>query len=129
MSNFVIPKGKDFDFTIKVMQQDSFLPEDLTDMQVATFSLIKKDTQTYVHTSLTNISLIVVDAINGNLKGSIPGSATVLLDATGRGDKVDNYYLKPLYQGVLEISFTVASGTPRITTIIDDVYVIATGVN
>jgi len=63
----------------------------------------------------------------------LDGKVDVLLDSTLtasldylRGDAVDNYYLKPTYQGVINIKFT--DGTPERTAIIEKVYVAPTGV-
>lgn len=61
------------------------------------------------------------------------GKVKVVLDSTLtaslshlRGDAVDGYYLKPTYQGVINIKFT--DGTPERTAIIEKVYVAPTGV-
>lgn len=48
MSDFIIPKNKDFSFTVKVMEQDSFIAQDLTNMDAATFKVFDKTTQTCV---------------------------------------------------------------------------------
>lgn len=61
---------------------------------------------------------------NGFLQGTIPASSTTNL-AVSRGDAVDKYYLKPNYQGVLEVNFSDA--TPTKTAIICEIYVVPTG--
>jgi len=55
-----------------------------------------------------------------NLDTTLTGSLSVL-----RGDAVDNYYLKPVYQGVINVKFT--DSTPERTAIIDKIYVAPTG--
>lgn len=69
----------------------------------------------------------------GDIDTYLDGRIKVELDAimTGslnylRGDAVDGYYLKPTYQGVINIKFTDA--TPERTAIVEKVYVAPTGV-
>ena len=121
MSDFIIPSNKDFEFTLKVMENDSFLPQDLTDMSTATMVLFDKATTT---ATTVAISLSVVDAVNGIIKGSIAAAETDKLDIS-RGPKEDDYYLKSLYQGSIGITFT--DGTLPINVLVEDVYVAPTG--
>jgi len=120
-----IPKGINYAFTITVMEKDSFLPENLTNMNIAasTFKLITLKDSCVVTTGTTTLS--IEDAINGKVK--------ILLDSTltgslvyERGEAVDGYYAKPTYQGVINIKFT--DSTPERTAIVDKVYVVPTGV-
>lgn len=61
---------------------------------------------------------------NGFLKGIIPATSTTKL-VTSRGDAVDHYYLKPNYQGVIQVDFS--DNTPSKTAIICAIYVVPTG--
>ena len=58
--------------------------------------------------------------INIKLDSTLTNSLAIL-----RGDAVDNYYLKPTYQGVINIKFT--DTTPERTAIVDKIYVVPTG--
>lgn len=40
MADFIIPKGKQFEFTVQVMEFESFLPQDLTTMTTADITLV-----------------------------------------------------------------------------------------
>lgn len=61
---------------------------------------------------------------NGYLKGTIPALDTAKLTVE-RGDVVDGYYLKPAYQGVLQVLFS--DTTPSKTALICEIYVVNTG--
>lgn len=117
--DFIIPKGKDYTFTIKVMEKDSFLPQDLTNMSTATIEVLLATTSCSVF--ITNMT--VQDAINGVLECTIPLAQTDLLVGE-RGDKVDGYYLKPSHQALITVTFN--DGTPTVFTAIDKVYVLQT---
>ncbi len=121
MADFVIPKGQDFEFSIKVIEKDSFLAQDLTNMSTAKFRLIKLDDSSLV----TTIDMVLVDATNGILKGSIANTVTSTL-VLDRGSKEDGYYLKPVYQGSMTITFS--DGTESINVLIDKILVAPTGV-
>ena len=134
MSDFIIPKGLDFDFTVKVIEQDSFLPQDVTSMTAGTFTLVAKATpevSTGISCALSFIPDIIVETgntteykVNGMLSGALTSLQTGEL-LYERGDKVDDYYLKPIYFGVITITFS--DGTPSITTIIDNILIVPTG--
>lgn len=121
MSDFVIPKNKDFTFTLKVMERDSFLAQDLTNMSTA--SMVVFNTETQADTTAVT-TLVVVDALNGVLKGTMIASETDKLDVA-RGPKEDGYYLKSLYQASVEVTFS--DSTLPIFVTIDKVYVAPTG--
>lgn len=61
---------------------------------------------------------------NGYIEGTLLGSATSQL-VVERGDEVDGYPLKALYQGVVTVNFS--DGTPTKTALIDEVYVTYAG--
>jgi len=118
--DFVIPKGADFDFTIKVLQEESYLPQDLTNMEQAVFKLFDIKTMQLAHTAI----LTVKNAAGGCLQGHIPASVTETFKVE-RGPKEDKYYLKPGYQASILVSFT--DNTNSITVLIPEVYVAPTG--
>lgn len=133
MSDFIIPKGLAFDFTVKVIEEDSFLPQDVTNMDVGTFTLVAHSAPdvSVVSIPLEHIPDIIVETINTteyDVNGVLTGALTALQTAEllyERGDKVDGYYLKPMYFGVITITFT--DGTPSITTVIDNILIVPTG--
>jgi len=120
MADFVIPKGMDFEFQITVKEKESFIAQDLTNMNVATFNLLDIETQAKVATS----SLTVIDALNGVLGGILTSSITSGLTVY-RGSKEDGYYLKPGYQGSITITFT--DSTESINVLISKIYIAPTG--
>ena len=122
MSDFIIPKGKEYKFTVRVIEKDSFLPQDLATMVSATVELINSSTGCAVDDT-TPITVTVLDALNGMLSVTMPADYTALLEVE-RGDKVDGYYLKPVYQCIITVKF---SDIPDILSIIDKVYVTPTG--
>ena len=123
MAEFKIPKGKPYQFTIRVVAKDSFLSQDLTDMDTATFELIDIDTGCVYGTA--QVGVIQGEPIDGIIKFSLSDTYTDGL-SVARGEKIDNYYPKVSYQGVITISFTDTAIENRVTTI-DKVYVIPTG--
>lgn len=236
-NDFTIPKGLDFDFTVQVLQENSFLPQDLTGFLNGTFKLIDISTGasipgvndvvlskitedvidpivlveeeleltiavneaalyyidingtrysvdytagaaastaavadalyalmtvvpqdvSVVHTPATAVITIKntvgqsntvlftnniaqtnyikgVEAVdgytstyyndNGFLKGNIPAIETGVLNVS-RGDAVDGYYLKPTYQGILQVNFS--DNTLNKTAIVCQIYVVYTG--
>ncbi len=120
MADFVIPKGETFEFSIRVKDKDSFIAQDLTNMDTAIFRLLDIDTQSLVST----VSMVVIDAVNGVLRGTIPSTETSNL-VVSRGPKEDGYYLKASYQGSITITFT--DGTESINVLIDKITVAPTG--
>jgi len=123
VAEFKIPKGKPYQFTIRVVAKDSFLSQDLTDMDTATFELIDIDTGCVYGTA--QVGVIQGEPIDGIIKFSLSDTYTDGL-IVARGEKIDNYYPKVSYQGVITISFTDTAIDNRVTTI-DKVYVIPTG--
>ena len=68
MSKFIIPKGIDYDFTIQVFEEDSFLPQDLTDfVQGAGSELILLDIVTGDRVSLGAHTGIYLEAIGDSI--------------------------------------------------------------
>ena len=122
MSDFIIPKGRDFEFTIKVIEADSFIAQDLTN--VVGIPTLKLATKLVPDVAVVTVNLSVVDAVNGMLTGTILAATTSTLEYS-RGPIEDRYYLKPLYIGVVEVD---PGDVPIVITTIEDVYVTPTGV-
>ena len=133
MADFIIPKGKAYTFTIKVMEKDSFLPQDLTYTATATIELLLLSTGASVFTTVMTVD----NALNGVLKCTIPTAQTDLL-TIDRGPKVDGYYLRPTHQALITVTFTEtpadntadpvvpAYTDPTIFTILNEVFVAPT---
>lgn len=132
---FKIPKGKTYKFRITVLERDSYLPQDLADMDVvgSSFELIYRDTLEPVLGTIT-IARIVDDKLlpadpdtyaNGRILITIPDTVTSALEYE-RGPKIDGYYAKPTYEGVITVKFT--DGTSDIVAVLKDICVIPTGV-
>jgi len=121
MTDFIIPKGSDFSFTIKVIEHDSFIAQDLTNMTAATLKIIKTVDQCTILTT----TMSVTDAINGMLEGTILAADTDLLEVV-RGAPEDGFYLKAAYQGVINITFSDA--TLPISVVVEKVFVSSTGI-
>ena len=115
MAEFIIPKGKDYTFTVNVKERDSFLAQDLTNMATANINITLAADSCLVYTT----AMTVQDAVNGVLKCTMLAAQTNLLTVE-RGDKVDGYYLKPAHQATIEVTFIDA--TPAITTLLEKVY-------
>lgn len=133
--SFKIPKGKDYTFSITVLEKNSYLPKDLELMDEAesSFTLVKLDTLAPVVGSITIVrvtddKLNVGDPdtyLNGRVSVTIPSAVTGALTYE-RGSKIDGYYLKPTYEGVVSIAFTDA--TSDIVAVLPNVTVIPVGI-
>jgi hypothetical protein len=121
MSDFIIPKGKEYVFTVKVMENDTFLPQDLTNMTLAKFELVDMDT--LVSALSVTSTTIIGDPVNGTLEFILPALSTAALRYE-RGGKVDGYYLKPTYQAVITVT---GSDFVDILSIVDKVFVVPVG--
>ena len=116
MADFIIPKGEDYLFTIKVIEKDSFLPQDLTTMTSATIEFSDLETLATLFTATTTG---VIDELNGLLGFELTAEQTELM-RYDRGPKVDGYYLRPTYQALIKVAGT---GFQDITTVVNKVYV------
>ena len=130
MADLIIPKGKEFKFNIKVIEKDSFIAQDVTNLNLSASSVkfMNSSTLTCINNTGTLIEIIPDDPLanpltylNGVVSVTIPNTVTALMEIE-RGDKVDGYYLKPTYQMVVELVFT--DDTPSRVVVLDKVYVI-----
>lgn len=132
---FKIPKGKTYTFSITVLEKNSYLPKDLADMDTAnsSFQLVNRDTLvpvpgTITMTRVADEKLLPEDPdtyVNGRVSVSIPNTVTSTLEYE-RGPKIDGYYVKPTYQGVVTVKFTDA--TSDIVAVLQDICVIPVGI-
>ncbi len=130
MADLIVPKGKEFRFNVKVIEKDSFIAQDVTnlDLIASTVKFMNSATMLCIASAGTIIELIPDDPLedpltylNGMIGVTIPSTVTTLM-VSERGDKVDGYYLKPTYQMIIELVFT--DDTPSRVVILDKVYVI-----
>ena len=130
MADFIIPKGKEFRFNIKVIEKDSFIPQDVENLDVTASSVKFMDPATLVCIDNTGTVIEIVPDdplavpltyLNGIVGITIPSTVTSLMTVE-QGDKVDGYYLKPTYQMIVDLVFT--DTTPNRVVVLDKVYVI-----
>ena len=130
MANLIVPKGKEFRFSVKVIEKDSFIAQDVTnlDLIASTVKFMNSATLACIDNTGILIEIIPDDPLatpltylNGVVGVTIPNTVTALMEIE-RGDKVDGYYLKPTYQMVVELVFT--DTTPSRVVVLDKVYVI-----
>ena len=130
MADLIIPKGKEFKFNIKVIEKDSFIAQDVANLNLSTSSVkfMNSATLACINNAGTIIKLIPDDPLatpltylNGVIGITIPSTITALMEVE-RGDKVDGYYLKPTYQMIVDLVFT--DSTPSRVVVLDKVYVI-----
>ena len=122
MSDFIVPKGKEFRFNIKVIEKDSFIAQDVTNLDTVNSNVKFINPATNVCLSNTGITIEKVPVYtNGVISVTVPSSITNLM-VVNRGEEVDGYYLKPTYQMIIELIFT--DSTPDRVVVLDKVYVI-----
>ena len=130
MADLIIPKGKEFKFNIKVIEKDSFIAQDVANLNLSASSVKFMNSATLACIDNTGILIEIIPDdplanpltyLNGVVGVTIPNTVTALMEIE-RGDKVDGYYLKPTYQMVIELVFT--DTTPSRVVVLDKVYVI-----
>ena len=130
MADLIVQKGKEFRFNIKVIEKDSFIAQDVTNLDLVASSVkfLNSATMLCIASAGTIIELIPDDPLedpltylNGMIGVTIPSTVTALM-VSERGDKVDGYYLKPTYQMIIDLVFT--DDTPSRVVVLDKVYVI-----
>ena len=130
MADLIIPKGKEFRFNIKVIEKDSFIAQDVINLDTTASSVkfMNSATLACINNTGTLIEIIPDDPLatpltylNGVIGITIPSTVTGVM-LVERGDKVDGYYLKPTYQMVIELVFT--DTTSSRVVVLDKVYVV-----
>ena len=130
MADLIIPKGKEFKFNIKVIEKDSFIAQDVANLNLSASSIKFMNSATLACIDNTGILIelvpddplaIPLTYLNGVIGVTIPNTVTALMEVE-RGDKVDGYYLKPTYQMIIDLVFT--DDTPNRVVVLDKVYVI-----
>lgn len=129
MADLIIPKGKEFRFNIKVIEKDSFIAQDVTNLDLVASSVKFMNSATLVCIDNTGLTIERVPDdplanpltyLNGIVGITVPSTITTLMTVE-RGDKVDGYYLKPTYQMIVDLVFT--DSTPSRVVVLDKVYV------
>jgi len=115
--------GAPYTFTVKVLQRDSYLPQNVAGLDTAnsSFTLTALRTLTRVP---GNAVFSVENAAEGKIRVSVPSSITNGLLHL-RGEAVDNYYPKPAYQGELTLLFTDGNATRSV--VVGDIRVVPKG--
>ncbi len=121
MSQFVIPKGAPFSFTFQLRSPYSYLPQDLTNVNTAIFTLFERDNQNIV---LTKNCIVVLPA-EGEFKVDMTEAETNTLEIR-RANKEDKYFLRVQYNANIEVTFT--DGTLPASVFLEDVVVSPGGV-
>ena len=130
MADLVIPKGKEFRFNIKVIEKDSFIAQDVANLDLVASSIKFMNSATLVCINNTGIVIelipddplaVPLTYLNGVIGVTVPSTVTELMEME-RGDKVDGYYLKPTYQMIIDLVFT--DDTPSRVAVLDKVYVV-----
>lgn len=130
MADLVIPKGKEFKFNVKVIEKDSFIAQDVANLDLVVSSIKFMNSATLI--CISNIGIVIelipddplavpLTYLNGVVGVTVPSTVTALMEME-RGDKVDGYYLKPTYQMIIDLVFT--DDTPSRVVVLDKVYVI-----
>ena len=86
MSDFIIPKGRDFEFTVKVIEADSFLAQDLTNrLGTPTMKLFRKDAP---NNTVISVDLVVPEDVTGSSTPEVPQLSIVTIDTQVSVDEV-----------------------------------------
>ena len=129
MADFIIPKGREFVFTVTVMEKDTLLTQDVENFDASNSSVQFRELATMTCVPGNCILQKIPDDATaspltykgGKIKVIVPNSLTTLMN-TERGEKVDGYYLKPTYEGIITIAFT--DDTPTRTVMLENIYII-----
>ena len=125
-----MPKGKEFRFNVKVIERDSFIAQDVANLDLVASSIKFMNSATLVCINNTGIVIelipddplaVPLTYLNGVIGVTVPSTVTELMEME-RGDKVDGYYLKPTYQMIIDLVFT--DDTPSRVAVLDKVYVV-----
>jgi len=128
VSQFILPKGREFTFNVTVYEADSFLPQNLDNVSAIQYSMFRLDDAStkYIPSSgPSTLTGTVKDSTNGIITFVITDNYSSDLEIE-RGPKVDNYYIKPSYEATIYISFS--DDTPDKFVKIPKVYVSSAGV-
>ena len=130
MADLIMPKGKEFRFNVKVIEKDSFIAQDVANLDLVASSIKFMNSATLVCINNTGIVIelipddplaVPLTYLNGVIGVTVPSTVTELMEME-RGDKVDGYYLKPTYQMIIDLVFT--DDTPSRVAVLDKVYVV-----
>jgi len=115
-----IPIGRDYIFTVKVLEPDSFIALDVTGY-TGIMNIYKRADD--VNITTLNLTPVVGDELNGYMTGTVLGTETSSVVPL-KGMAADDYYIKDEYAGFIEIT---KPGEPNINVVIEDISLIPTG--
>lgn len=129
MADFIIPQGKEFKFTIKVIEKDSFLAQDVESFDDVNSSVQFRSytTQSCVIQNAGEVTMTKIADATGTYRGGyievVLGAAYTTRMVPRRGDIVDGLYLKPAYEAIFTIAFTDPTVNTR-TVLVDNIYAV-----
>ena len=120
MADFIIPKNKDFAFTVSVIAKDSFLPQDLTALDTSAFKVFSTIDATCV--CECPLTVPIDEELTPMIPAVLPAEQEVLVTVAVVGDNsttysivVDGTYYSFVSEALSEqkdiITFTTASDT------------------
>jgi len=95
-----IPKGQNYQFTIKVLEPDTFEPLDVTGYN-GTVKIFNSEDDSLL--SSQPITPVTGSETDGIMEATIPSADTLAVPIV-KGDPSDNYYAKTRYAGFIVIS-------------------------
>lgn len=128
MADFIIPKGEDYYFKLKILAQNSIYPQSLKDMSSFTMKIFDRATgETVIPEDGGSIAYEHdnPEKLNGIINVHLTDLQTDLL-TVNKSDSVDGYYLKAAYQASIKIEFSDLELFPIFSTV-DEIFVSQTG--
>ena len=132
MADFIIPQGKEFKFTIKVIEKDSFLAQDVKSFDdvhssiqfrsYTTQSCVVQNAGEVTMTKIADSGSFPATYLNGYIEVVLSAAYTTRM-VPRRGDLVDGLYLKPAYEAIFTIAFTDPTVNTR-TVLVDNIYAV-----
>jgi len=133
MADFIIPQGREFQFTLKIMEKETFLTQDVETFDPAESSVQFRELATMDCVAVA-AGEVVMEKLpdddtavpltyrGGRVKVTLADTLTAKMSPE-RGEKVDGYYLKPTYEGIITVGFTDPE-IPTRTVLLEEVYVV-----
>ena len=119
MSDFIVPKNKDYTFTVRVMEKDSFLPQDLTNMVSATIEFTQLELMCGVFSTVMTVIDYTADDTTTTLLSTSTDSLSELITGAMVFD-VDNskmYTFVPADEVNVDLTLEDFTDTSRWTRI------------
>ncbi len=107
----VIPIGKDYTFTLQVLQPNSLEPLNVTGY-TGTLSIFRQDDYTELPVQDAAILPVSGNQVDGIMQCTIPGTTTAAMSVSedDKGDTADHSYVKARYAGFIHITKAGAAG-------------------